>query len=121
MTGEQIKTVLEDVCDNLFNPDPYYQQGGDMVRVGGMSYTCDPVAPAGKRIQDMRLGGKPIEAAKTYKVAGWAPVSEAAKDAGGEPVWDLVARHLRAKKSVKAPKLNLPKLKGVDGNPGIAV
>jgi len=120
MSGEMIKTVLEDVCDNLFNADPYYQQGGDMVRVGGLSYTCDPAAPAGQRIQDMTLGGKPVEASKTYKVAGWAPVSEEARDAGGEPVWELVARHLRAKKTVAPPALNLPKLKGVDGNPGVA-
>ncbi|PWC44919.1 thiosulfohydrolase SoxB [Azospirillum sp. TSO22-1] len=120
MSGAMIKTVLEDVCDNLFNPDPYYQQGGDMVRVGGLSYTCDPAAPAGQRIQDMTLGGKSVEASKTYKVAGWAPVSEEARDAGGEPVWDLVARHLRARKTVAPPTLNLPKLKGVDGNPGVA-
>ncbi|PWC32919.1 thiosulfohydrolase SoxB [Azospirillum sp. TSO35-2] len=120
MSGEQIKTVLEDVCDNLFNPDPYYQQGGDMVRVGGLSYACDPAAPAGRRIQDMTLNGQPLEASKTYKVAGWAPVAEEAKAAGGEPVWDLVARHLRAKKTVAPPQLNLPTLKGVDGNPGLA-
>ncbi|CAO3426133.1 thiosulfohydrolase SoxB [Azospirillum endophyticum] len=120
MTGEQIKTVLEDVCDNLFNPDPYYQQGGDMVRVGGLSYACDPAAPAGRRIQDMTLNGQPLEASKSYKVAGWAPVAEEAKAAGGEPVWDLVARHLRARKMVAPPQLNLPTLKGVDGNPGLA-
>jgi len=120
LTGEQIKTVLEDVCDNLFNPDPYYQQGGDMVRVGGLSYTCDPSAPAGRRIQDMTLRGQPVEASKTYKVAGWAPVAEEARAAGGEPVWDLVARHLRARKTVTPPQLNLPVLKGIDGNPGVA-
>lgn len=120
MTGEQIKGVLEDVCDNLFNPDPYYQQGGDMVRVGGMTYSCDPTALIGARIGDMALNGKPIEAGKTYKVAGWAPVAEAARDAGGEPIWDLVARNLRAKKTVKPPVLNLPKLRNVDGNPGMA-
>ncbi len=57
MTGEMIKTILEDVCDNLFNPDPYYQQGGDMVRVGGLTYACDPNASMGSRISDMRLGG----------------------------------------------------------------
>ncbi len=119
MSGEQIKTVLEDVCDNLFNPDPYYQQGGDMVRVGGLSYACDPAAPAGRRIQDMTLNGKPLEASKTYKVAGWAPVAEEAKAAGGEPIWDLVARNLRARKTVAPPQLNLPTLKGVDGNPGL--
>lgn len=119
MTGEMIKTVLEDVCDNLFNPDPYYQQGGDMVRVGGLQYTCDPTAKMGGRIQDMRLNGKPIDPAKTYKVAGWAPVSEDAKAAGGEPIWDVVAGYLRSIKTVKPVALNLPKLKGVDGNPGM--
>ena len=119
MTGEQIKGVLEDVCDNLFNPDPYYQQGGDMERVGGMTWSCDPTAPMGRRIDDMRLAGEPIEAGRTYRVAGWAPVSEAGRDAGGEPVWDLVARHLKAKKTVAPPKLELPRLKNIDGNPGI--
>jgi S-sulfosulfanyl-L-cysteine sulfohydrolase len=120
MTGAQIKDILEDVCDNLFNADPYYQQGGDMVRVGGMTYGCDPTAAMGKRIDQMSLKGKALEASKTYKVAGWAPVAEAAKDAGGEPIWDLVARNLRAKKTVGTPALNLPVLKGVDGNPGMA-
>lgn len=119
MTGEQIKTVLEDVCDNLFNTDPYYQQGGDMVRVGGLTYSCDPTAPMGRRIQDMTVRGQPVDAGKTYKVAGWAPVSEEARTAGGEPVWELVARNLRARKTVAAPRLNLPTLKGVDGNPGL--
>jgi S-sulfosulfanyl-L-cysteine sulfohydrolase len=120
MNGSQIKQVLEDVCDNLFNADPYYQQGGDMVRVGGMSYSCDPTASIGHRIGDMTLNGKPIEADKTYKVAGWAPVSEAARDTGGEPIWELVARHLRTRKTIAAPKLNLPRLKNVEGNVGIA-
>ncbi|WP_230969368.1 thiosulfohydrolase SoxB [Nitrogeniibacter aestuarii] len=120
MKGSMIKTVLEDVCDNLFNPDPYYQQGGDMVRVGGLQYGCDPSADMGKRIFDMRLNGKPIDADKTYKVAGWAPVAEAARDAGGEPVWDTVARYLRAQKTIAPRQLNLPTLKGVDGNPGMA-
>ncbi|HEY6513013.1 MAG TPA: thiosulfohydrolase SoxB, partial [Burkholderiaceae bacterium] len=78
MTGETIKTVLEDVADNLFNPDPYYQQGGDMVRVGGLTYSITPGAAMGARIGDMRLNGRPIEADKKYKVAGWAPVAEAA-------------------------------------------
>ena len=120
MTGAQIKDVLEDVCDNLFNPDPYYQQGGDMVRVGGMRYRCNPTEKMGRRIDDMILNGRPIDAAKTYKVAGWAPVAEGARDAGGEPIWDLVARYLRAKKTIAAPALNLPQLSGVEGNPGIA-
>jgi sulfur-oxidizing protein SoxB len=121
MSGEQIKLVLEDVCDNLFNPDPYYQQGGDMVRVGGLAYRCDPNAGSGKRIVEMSLRGRPIEATKTYKIAGWAPVAEEAKAAGGEPIWDLVARHLRAKKTLAPPKLNLPTLVGMESNPGIAL
>ncbi len=120
MTGETIKTILEDVADNLFNPDPYYQQGGDMVRVGGLHYTIDPAASMGKRISEMRLNGNLIDANKSYKVAGWAPVSEAAKNLGGEPVWDVIARHLRDMKTVNAIKLNEPVIKGVAGNPGIA-
>ncbi len=117
LSGEMIKTILEDVCDNLFNPDPYYQQGGDMVRVGGLSYTCTPNETMGKRISDMRLGGKLIDAAKTYKVAGWAPVAEGAK---GEPVWDVITQYLKSKKTIAAPKLSLPKLVGMEGNPGLA-
>ncbi len=120
MTGDTIKTILEDVADNLFNPDPYYQQGGDMVRVGGMQYTIDPVAPAGKRISDMRLNGKDIDPSKTYKVAGWAPVSEEAKNVGGEPIWDLMERHLRDVKVVKPIKLNEPIIKGLKNNLGMA-
>ena len=120
MTGETIKTILEDVGDNLFNPDPYYQQGGDMVRVGGLTYTCDPNAKMGGRISDMSLKGKPIDAAKKYKVAGWAPVAEEARNAGGEPIWDLMAKYLREKKTIKPLTLNLPRLKGMEGNPGIA-
>jgi len=120
MTGNTIKTILEDVADNLFNPDPYYQQGGDMVRVGGLQYTIDPAASMGKRITEMRLNGKQLDADKVYKVAGWAPVSEAAKNTGGEPIWDVIARHLREIKTVKAVQLNEPTIIGVSGNPGIA-
>jgi len=120
MTGATIKTILEDVCDNLFNPDPYYQQGGDMVRVGGLQYVCSPNAGIGNRISGMSLHGKPIEAGKTYKVAGWAPVSEDAKNAGNEPIWDVVAKYLRDQKVIKPRALNLPRLTGMDGNPGIA-
>jgi sulfur-oxidizing protein SoxB len=116
MSGETIKSILEDVCDNLFNPDPYKQQGGDMVRVGGMSYTCDPNAAMGARIQDMRIKGKPIEAARTYKVAGWAPVAEGAT---GEPIWELVSAWLRDKKTIAPRRLNEPRLLGVAGNPGM--
>ncbi len=120
LTGETIKTILEDVADNLFNSDPYYQQGGDMVRVGGLSYAIDPSAKIGSRISAMTLGGKPLDAAKRYKVAGWAPVAEEAKAAGGEPIWDVVARWLRAQKSVAPRTLNMPKIEGVAGNPGLA-
>lgn len=119
MSGEMIKTVLEDVADNIFNPDPYYQQGGDMVRVGGMQYSIDPTAAAGKRISDMRLGDTLIEASKTYKVAGWAPVSEAARDAGGEPIWDVIAAYLRDIKTVSAKAPNIPAIKGATNNPGM--
>jgi sulfur-oxidizing protein SoxB len=116
MPGSQIKTVLEDVADNLFNPDPYYQQGGDMVRVGGMQYTIEPNKPSGQRISDMSLNGRAIEAGKNYKVAGWAPVAEGAK---GEPAWDVVARYLRDKKTIGSLTLNEPKVKGVAGNRGM--
>jgi sulfur-oxidizing protein SoxB len=117
MSGTTIKTILEDVADNLFNPDPYLQQGGDMVRVGGLAYTIDPSATMGKRISDMRLGGRPLEADKTYKVAGWAPVAEGAS---GEPIWNVVARYLQAKKIITPHTLNLPTIRGTSGNPGTA-
>ncbi len=114
-TGERIKAILEDVADNLFNPDPYYQQGGDMVRVGGLRYTCAPNAASGARISDLRLGDEPLVASKTYKVAGWASVAE---NVTGRPVWEVVAEYLRARPTLAAPTLNLPTLRGVDGNPG---
>ncbi|HSV35117.1 MAG TPA: thiosulfohydrolase SoxB [Ramlibacter sp.] len=122
MSGETIKAVLEDVCDNLFNPDPYYQQGGDMVRVGGLEYACNPLAPMGKRIEDMRLNGKPIEASKQYKVAGWAPVAEEARSApGNRPVWEVVEQWLQARGgTVPARKANVPRLTGAVPNPGFA-
>lgn len=119
MTGETIKVILEDVADNLFNPDPYYQQGGDMVRVGGLAYSIDPAAPAGKRTTDMRLGGQPIDASRRYKVAGWAPVSEEARAANTRPVWDLVEEWLKARGGkVAARSANLPKVVGALPNPG---
>ena len=117
MTGTTIKAILEDVCDNLFNPDPYLQQGGDMVRVGGMTYACEPLAKIGARISDLRLEGKPIQADKRYKVAGWAPVAEGAS---GEPVWEVVERYLKDLKVVTPRKPNIPRIDGVAGNPGIA-
>jgi S-sulfosulfanyl-L-cysteine sulfohydrolase len=120
MSGEQIKTVLEDVADNLFNPDPYYQQGGDMVRVGGLSYAIEPGAAMGSRISDLRLAGVPLDAAKTYKVAGWAPVAEGARDSDLKPVWELVETWLKDKKRITPRRLNTPRLVGVDRNPGLA-
>jgi sulfur-oxidizing protein SoxB len=116
MSGSQIKDVLEDICDNLFNPDPYYQQGGDMVRANGITYTCMPTEPAGRRISDLKLdNGRPLDAAKTYKVAGWASVNEQ----NGTPVWDILARHLTSPKATDRHDGGVT-LKGVDGNPGIA-
>jgi sulfur-oxidizing protein SoxB len=118
MTGAQIKSVMEDVCDNLFNPDPYVQQGGDMVRLGGLDYVCTPAAAAGQRISDMALSdGTKIDAAKTYKVAGWASVN---LPQNGRPVWDVVATYLRKQGNVKLAKPSKVKVEGVAGNPGYA-
>ena len=117
MTGTTIKAVLEDVADNLFNPDPYYQQGGDMVRVGGLTYACEPGAAMGRRISDLRLQGEPLAADRTYSVAGWAPVGAGA---GGEPIWEVVETWLKHRKTVTPRQLETPRLIGVEGNPGIA-
>lgn len=119
ITGEMLKTIFEDVADNLFNPDPYLQQGGDMVRVGGLTYAMAPLEKQGSRISDMRIKGKPIEADKRYKVAGWAPVAEAAKGSG-PPIWEVVETYLKAKPRVAPLKPNTPKLIGVAGNAGWA-
>ena len=117
MTGEEIKLILEDVCDNLFNPDPYYQQGGDMVRVGSLDYVCNPTETMGKRITDMRLNdGTPIDAKKKYVVAGWATVGSKSP---GAPIWDVVSEYLERQGTIKIKKLNTPKLVGVKGNPGL--
>ncbi|TSE30307.1 thiosulfohydrolase SoxB [Tepidimonas charontis] len=116
-TGAQIKEIMEDVADNLFNPDPYYQQGGDMVRVGGIQYTIDPTAPMGQRIQNLTLNGKPLEADKKYKVAGWASVQEGVT---GTPIWDVVSTYLRDKKVIKPVRLNSPRVINVGNNPGLA-
>lgn len=116
MLGSEIKTILEDVADNLFHPDPFYQQGGDMVRVGGMNYVCDPTASTGQRISNMTLdNGKRIEANKNYKVAGWATVGSKAP---GKPIWEVVASYLRNQKTINITKINSPKLKNVRNNPG---
>jgi sulfur-oxidizing protein SoxB len=117
MTGATIKTVLEDIADNLFNPDPYYQQGGDMVRVGGLEYTCNPKATSGNRISDMRLNGKLIDADKAYKVAGWAPVAE---NPQGPAIWDVMETYFKAHPVITPRKINTPKVVNMVGNPGIA-
>jgi sulfur-oxidizing protein SoxB len=117
LTGAAIKSSMEDICDNLFHPDPYYQQGGDMVRVGGMSYSCTPGNRIGARIGDMRLRGKPIQADRVYKVASWAPVADGVS---GEPVWEVLSRYLRDKKVVVPRRLELPRLIGTAGNLGSA-
>ncbi|MDQ5847563.1 MAG: thiosulfohydrolase SoxB [Pseudomonadota bacterium] len=117
LSGAEIKAILEDLADNLFNPDPYLRQGGDMVRVAGMSYALEPDARIGSRISDLRLGDEPMDADKRYKVAGWAPVAEGA---GGAPVWELVSRHLRSTKRIAPLRVNRPRLIGVKDNPGLA-
>jgi len=117
LTGAQIKAILEDVADNVFHPDPYLRQGGDMARVGGMTYAISPRARIGGRISEMRIRGVPMAAGKRYKVAGWAPVAEGAS---GEPVWEVVARYLRSKRIVTARRVNQPKVLGVKDNPGIS-
>jgi S-sulfosulfanyl-L-cysteine sulfohydrolase len=116
MTGGQIKETLEDVCDNLFNPDPYYQQGGDVVRIGGFTYTCTPAENIGRRISDLKLdSGRALDAGKSYKVAGWASINEQS----GIPVWDVLASHLGAGKMPDTSGARIT-LIGVDDNPGIA-
>src|SRR5881296_2452331 len=92
LTGREIHAIMEDVADNLFHPDPYYRQGGDMVRLGGLTYAIDPAQALGRRISDIRVGARPLEPARRYKTAGWASV---ATEADGPPAWDVVADHLR--------------------------
>ncbi|WP_300302878.1 thiosulfohydrolase SoxB [Ferrovibrio sp.] len=113
MTGEFLKTVLEDVADNLFNPDPYYQQGGDMVRVGGLAYTIDIAKPIGQRISNMTLlrTGQPIDPAKSYAVAGWASINEGTE---GPPIYDLVGKYIATQKTVKIPENRSVKVVGAD-------
>jgi sulfur-oxidizing protein SoxB len=114
MSGELLKAVLEDVADNLFNPDPYYQQGGDMVRVAGLQYSIAPAAAAGERVGNLRFRNQPIDASKSYKVAGWASVHRVE----GEPIWDVVGRWLRSQKVVGNISIEQPKVTGLSGNLG---
>jgi len=118
LTGKQIKEILEDVGDNLFNEDPYFQQGGDMVRVGGMKFSMDPTKKIGSRITDMELDGKPLKPSKKYRVAGWASV---AKPRDGQPIWEIVEEYLLDKDTVKIKELNLPKIKGIKSNKGLVI
>ncbi len=117
MTGETIKLILEDIADNLFNPDPYYQMGGDMVRVGGLKYTIDPAEKIGSRISNLELKGKPLDAGKTYTVAGWASVNP---QPPGKQVWEVVSEYLTDKKVIGEVEANVPNVKGIDANPGYA-
>ncbi|MFV1992958.1 MAG: thiosulfohydrolase SoxB, partial [Acidiferrobacterales bacterium] len=115
LSGETIKIILEDVADNLFHPDPYYQMGGDMVRIGGLKYSIAPNNKIGSRISDMELNGKPLDANKKYSVAGWASIREQPK---GKMIWDVVSEYLRDQKTVSIKELNTPKIKGLGTNPG---
>jgi sulfur-oxidizing protein SoxB len=117
MSGTRIKEILEDVADNLFNSDPYYQQGGDMVRVGGLKYAIDPNAGMGSRITDMELDGEAIKPDKEYSVAGWASVAQPLE---GKPIWDVVSEYLLDKKTISHIELNEPLIKGAKGNPGFS-
>ncbi len=116
-TGAQIHATLEDVADNLFNEDPFLQSGGDMVRTGGISYTINPRETMGKRITNIRMAdGKPLEATKNYKVAGWSTVKSKSP---GEPVWETVETYLKNMKHISNLKVDTPDMIGVKGNPGI--
>ncbi|WP_320034085.1 thiosulfohydrolase SoxB [Halarcobacter sp.] len=117
-TGQMIKDILEDVADNLFNPDPFYQQGGDMVRTGGISYKINPTAKMGERISEITLTktGEKIVPSKNYKVAGWSTVGSKSP---GEPVWETVEAYLKNVKHIANLKVDTPDIVGIKGNPGI--
>jgi len=97
LSGAEVHRIMEDVADNLFHPDPYYRQGGDMVRVGGLTYAIDPAQPMGRRILDVRVGGTPLEPARRYRTTGWASLGEA----DGPPAFEVVAQHLRSVKRIR--------------------
>ena len=117
-TGERLKLILEDIADNLFNSDPYYQMGGDMVRVGGLEYTIDPTKPIGKRLSDLRIGGKPVDPNRTYRTSGWASINPQ-PDSLPE-IWDVVAQYLRDQKEPVNVTASVPTVKGIPNNPGIS-
>jgi S-sulfosulfanyl-L-cysteine sulfohydrolase len=112
MKGEQIKAILEDIADNIFNPDPYYQGGGDMVRLGGIGFTIDPEKTMGTRISGLVLlkSGQPLEASRTYKVAGWASINETTE---GPPIWDVVSQYLAARKTITPRPLDAVRIAGI--------
>jgi S-sulfosulfanyl-L-cysteine sulfohydrolase len=113
MPGSLIKTILEDVADNLFHEDPFFQQGGDMVRVGGLRYAIDPTKSIGERISDLEIDGKPLDADREYIVAGWASVQEEPAGDTGRKIWDVVADYLRDRKTVRIDHLNEPVVRGI--------
>jgi sulfur-oxidizing protein SoxB len=118
ISGEEIKTILESVADNLFNADPYYQQGGDMVRTGGLQYECWPNEKMGQRIQNLQdSSGKAVTATRNYRVAGWATVGSKSP---GAPVWDVVGDYLRSEGTISLDSIDEPVLRGVQNNPGLA-
>ena len=112
-SGEQIREILEDVCDNLFNPNPFLQQGGDMVRVGGMGYTCSPKESMGRRISNMTFlqTGEPIDAKKKYVVAGWGSVQ---KNVAGPAVYDLIEKHISDRGTVSMQPNEAVKVIGME-------
>ena len=116
MTGEMIHQLLEGIADNLFNPDPYYQMGGDMVRVGGLTYTIDPAATIGRRISRLEFAGKSLDAAKVYRVAGWASVNPQPDELPN--IWDVVSEYLGDTKVIRDVASNLPRVIGINNNPG---
>ena len=117
ISGAALKNILEDVADNLFNADPYYQQGGDMVRTGGITYRIDPAKTFGKRISDITLyNGQKVDPNKKYKVTGWATTKSKSP---GKPVWEIVETYLTNLKHIKHVKVDTPDIIGVEGNPGI--
>jgi sulfur-oxidizing protein SoxB len=112
MNGARLKEILEDVADNIFNPDPFYQQGGDMVRTGGLGFTCDVSKPIGQRISDMTLlrTGQKLDASRDYVVAGWASINQGTE---GPPIWDVVAKHIEGKKVVAPSGASAVKITGL--------
>lgn len=117
MTGEELKFVLEDVANSIFNPDPWFHRGGDMVRTGGLRYTITPDNEMGERISDLEINGEPVDPDRTYVVASWASVDE---PQDGAPVWELVSDYLRDRETVSVDEPFIPKLKGVQNDPGLA-